>query len=83
MVLSILLDIFLLLAFFLWIWLRFTVLADLFRRHDIPSFMKLLWSIFIIVLPYLGVVVYLILQRKGMTQRALELRGEHSEHLPG
>jgi hypothetical protein len=72
MLLTILRDIAICIAFFLWIWILFTVLADLFRRHDTPKFIKILWIIFIILLPYLGVFVYLIVQRKGMTERALE-----------
>ncbi len=59
-------------AFIVWIWILITVLADLFRRHDTSGFMKVLWIIFIIVLPYLGVFVYLIAEHKGMTERAVK-----------
>lgn len=58
-------------AFVVWLWILFTVIADLFRRHDTSGFMKVLWIIFIIVLPYLGVFVYLIAEHKGMTERAV------------
>jgi hypothetical protein len=58
-------------AFVVWLWILFTVIADLFRRHDTSGFMKVLWIIFIIVLPYLGVFVYLIAEHKGMTDRAI------------
>ena len=58
-------------AFVVWLWILFTVIADLFRRHDTSGFMKVLWIIFIIVLPYLGVFVYLIVEHKGMTDRAI------------
>ncbi len=58
-------------AFVVWLWILFTVIADLFRRHDTSGFMKVLWIIFIIVLPYLGVFVYLIVEHKGMTERAI------------
>jgi Short C-terminal domain/Phospholipase_D-nuclease N-terminal len=61
--------------FFLWIlwfWLLFTVFADIFRRHDISGWGKAAWLIFTIVLPFLGVFVYLISQNEGMTQRNLE-----------
>ncbi len=58
-------------AFVVWLWILFTVIADLFRRHDTSGFMKVLWIIFIIVLPYLGVFVYLIVEHKGMTERAV------------
>jgi hypothetical protein len=59
-------------AFVVWIWILFTVLADIFRRHDASGFSKVLWIIFIIVLPYLGVFIYLIAEHAGMTERALK-----------
>src|SRR5689334_17200889 len=55
--------------FFIWIWLLFTVFADIFRRHDIGGGSKALWIIFVILVPYLGVLVYLIAQHDGMAQR--------------
>ena len=63
------------LIFFIWIlwfWLLFTVFADVFRRHDISGWAKAAWLIFTILLPFLGVFVYLITQNTGMTQRNLE-----------
>jgi Phospholipase_D-nuclease N-terminal/Short C-terminal domain len=59
-------------AFVIWIWILITVLIDIFRRHDTSGFAKVLWIIFIIVLPYLGVFVYLIAEHKGMTERAVK-----------
>jgi hypothetical protein len=59
-------------AFIVWLWILFTVLADIFRRHDTTGLHKVLWIIFIIILPYLGVFVYLISQHNGMTERALK-----------
>ena len=59
-------------VFFLWIlwfWLLFTVFADIFRRHDLSGWGKAGWLIFTIVLPFLGVFVYLVSQNDGMTQR--------------
>ena len=61
--------------FFLWIiwfWLLFTVFADIFRRHDISGGKKTVWIVFAILLPFLGVFVYLITQNVGMTERQLE-----------
>src|SRR5215213_4028445 len=46
--------------FFIWIWLLITVFADIFRSHDMGGFAKAMWVIFVIVVPYLGVFVYLI-----------------------
>ena len=58
-------------AFFIWIWILVTVFGDLFRRKDISGWGKTGWIIFVIVLPYLGVFVYLIAEHKGMTERTI------------
>jgi hypothetical protein len=55
--------------FFIWIWILITCFMDIFRSHDIGGFGKALWVIFIIVLPYLGVFVYLIARGRGMQER--------------
>ena len=56
----------------LWFWLLFTVFADVFRRHDISGWGKTAWLIFVIILPFLGVFVYLIVESKGMAERNVE-----------
>jgi hypothetical protein len=56
-------------VFILWFWLLITVASDLFRRHDISGWGKAIWIIAWIVVPYLGVFVYLILEGKGMAER--------------
>ena len=56
----------------LWFWLLFTVFADIFRRHDISGWGKTGWIVFAILLPFLGVFIYLITQNVGMTERNLE-----------
>ena len=56
-------------AFVIWIWLLITVFADIFRRHDTSGGMKALWIVFVILLPYLGVLVYLIAEHNGMADR--------------
>ena len=56
----------------LWFWLLIGVFADIFRRHDISGWGKTAWLIFVIILPFLGVFVYLISQNAGMTERGLE-----------
>ncbi|HEY6076694.1 MAG TPA: SHOCT domain-containing protein [Gaiella sp.] len=67
--------IFTMVIFFLWIlwfWLLITIFADIFRRHDISGAKKTLWIVFTILVPFLGVFVYLITQNVGMTERQLE-----------
>jgi hypothetical protein len=56
----------------IWIWIVITVLADIFRRHDIGGWSKALWTVFVIVLPFVGVLIYLIAQHDGMRDRQIE-----------
>ena len=56
----------------IWIWIAITVFMDLFRRHDISGWGKAAWIVFVIVLPFLGVLVYLIAQHDGMRERSLK-----------
>ena len=65
-------------AFVVWIWILFTVIADIFRRHDASGFVKVLWIIFIIIIPYFGVFIYLIAEHKGMTERAHQAAGSRA-----
>ena len=57
-------------AWVIWIWIAITVLVDVFRRHDIGGWGKAGWTVFVIVLPFLGVLVYLIAQHEGMRERS-------------
>ena len=59
-------------VFIVWFWLLITVAADLFRRHDISGWIKALWVIAWIVVPYLGVLAYLIFQGGGMAERNVQ-----------
>jgi len=56
-------------AWVIWFWLLITVFADLFRRHDVSGWGKALWCIFVIVVPFLGVLIYLGTQSKHMAER--------------
>jgi hypothetical protein len=56
--------------FFIWIWILITVFADLFRSHDLSGWAKAAWLIFVIILPYLGVFVYLIARGHKMHEHA-------------
>jgi Phospholipase_D-nuclease N-terminal len=59
-------------GFVIWLWLLFTVIADLFRRHDASGWVKVLWIIVLIILPFLGVFIYLIAEHKGITERTVK-----------
>ena len=56
--------------FIIWIWLLIIVFADIFRSHDMGGFAKAMWVIFVIILPYLGVFVYLIARGHKMAEHA-------------
>ena len=58
----------------IWIWILISVLVDVFRRDDISGWGKAGWSLFVIVLPYLGVFIYLITQGKQMAERTVDAR---------
>ena len=58
--------------FFIWIWLLIIVFGDIFRSHDLGGWAKALWVIFVIVLPYLGVFVYLIARGHKMQEHAVQ-----------
>ena len=56
-------------AWVIWIWMLISILSDVFRRHDISGGSKALWTIFLIFLPFLGVLIYLIVNGQGMAER--------------
>jgi Short C-terminal domain/Phospholipase_D-nuclease N-terminal len=58
--------------FFIWIWLLIVVFGDIFRSHDLGGLAKALWVIFVIVVPYLGVFVYLIARGHKMSEHAMQ-----------
>ena len=58
--------------FFIWLWLLIVVFSDIFRSKDLGGWAKAIWTIFVIILPYLGVFVYLIARGHKMGQHAVE-----------
>jgi ABC-type multidrug transport system fused ATPase/permease subunit len=67
--------------FFVWIWLAITVFVDIFRSRDLSGWAKALWVIFIIVLPYLGIFVYLIARGGSMHERAVQQAQQTDQEL--
>ncbi len=59
-------------AWMAWIWIAITCFTDIFRRDDIGGGGKALWIVFIILLPFLGVLVYLTAQHDGMRERSIK-----------
>ena len=54
--------------FFMWIWIAVTVFIDIFRSHDMNGWVKALWFVFVILLPFLGVFIYLIARGGKMAE---------------
>jgi Phospholipase_D-nuclease N-terminal len=72
-------------AWVIWFWMLIRVLTDVFRRHDLSGWGKAAWSLFVIVLPFLGVLIYLIAHGQEMGERDLEFvrasRTQFDEHI--
>ena len=63
-------DILIFFAWVIYIWIAITVLIDVFRRRDISGWAKAAWVIFVVVVPYIGVLAYLIFNHDGMAERS-------------
>ncbi len=59
-------------AWVIWFWLLITVFSDVFRRHDTGGGTKVVWLIFVIILPFLGVFIYLLVNHDGMAKRRMK-----------
>jgi hypothetical protein len=67
-------------AWVAWIWILIVILTDVFRRRDISGWIKALWVVFLIVLPFLGVLIYLIAEHNGMADRqAKQIAGQQAQ----
>ena len=71
------LEIFLLVA---WFWILITVISDLFRDHEMSGWAKAAWVFFLIVLPFLGTLIYLIARGEGMRDRAIKEQADARKH---
>jgi len=76
-----LMDVLAIFVFIVWFWLLITVAADLFRRHDISGWVKAIWIIAWILVPYIGVLAYLIFQGRGMAERNVQQAQEARDEL--
>jgi Phospholipase_D-nuclease N-terminal len=59
-------------AWVVWIWMMIAILSDVFRRRDIGGWGKAAWTVFMILLPFVGVLSYLITNHSGMTERRID-----------
>ena len=67
--LNVLWDMLIFFAWVIFIWIAITALIDIFRRHDLSGWSKALWTVLIVVLPWIGVLTYLIINHAGMADR--------------
>ncbi len=66
-------------VFFAWIWLVITIFGDIFRSRDLSGWAKALWTLFVVFLPWLGVLIYLIVRGKSMEDRSVQAAAEREQ----
>jgi hypothetical protein len=67
--------------FVVWIWILITILGDLFRDHELSGWGKAAWVLFLVVIPFLTGLVYLIVRGEGMRDRAIKAQAEAKQHM--
>ena len=65
--------------FFAWIWLVITIFGDIFRSRDLSGWGKALWTLFVVFLPWLGVLIYLIVRGRSMEDRSVQAAAEREK----
>jgi hypothetical protein len=65
--------------FFAWIWVLISIVSDIFRSDDMGGFAKAMWLVFVLLLPLLGVLVYIIARGDGMTRRNIQRASEQEQ----
>ncbi len=71
-----LLTVFEIFLFIIWVWILFTIITDLFRNHDMSGWLKGLWIIVLIFIPYITALIYLIVYGNDMRERTLRAQAE-------
>jgi hypothetical protein len=66
--------------FVIWIWILFTIIGDLFRDHEMSGWGKAVWTLFLVFIPFLTMLVYLIARGSGMRDRAIKAQAEAKHH---
>lgn len=67
--------------FVVWIWILITILTDLFRDHEISGWGKAAWVLFLVLIPFLTALVYLIVRGSGMRDRAINAQAEAKQQM--
>lgn len=67
--------------FVIWIWILITILSDVFRDHELSGWGKAVWVLFLVFIPFLTALIYLIARGGGMRERALKAQAEAKHHM--
>ena len=67
--------------FVIWIWILITILTDLFRDHELSGWWKAVWVLFLVFVPFVTALIYLIARGSGMRERALKAQAEAKHHM--
>ena len=65
---------------FAWIWILISIIGDLFRDHELSGVAKAVWVFFLVFLPFLGVLLYLIVRGNGMRDRTIKAQADAKKH---
>ncbi len=66
--------------FVIWIWILITILTDLFRDHELSGWWKAVWVLFLVFIPFLTALIYLIARGSGMRDRTIKAQAEAKQH---
>ncbi len=64
----------------IWIWILFTIITDLFRDHELSGWLKAVWIVFLVFIPFLTAFVYLVARGNGMRDRTIKAQAEAKKH---
>ena len=67
--------------FVIWIWILITILSDLFRDHELSGWAKAAWVLFLVFIPFITALIYLIARGEGMRDRTIKAQADAKQHM--